>query len=257
MPEQITLAQPLGTDYYNIGVFNSNARIIETAINSLLGSSTSENNFRFYYYPETSSLFNIDTAPTGVHICNNLVDSSLTGTYPGDDTKQYFEVFSFIKDEYVQVQLYIDMTEGHNKMYIRSKQPETGETTTTWTAWTAVGDSSGGGTGGDSSFQVTYVSELDLESNSGVYICSSGSVINGTLPSGILDTTELQLISYGRDGSLNKTQLLTSILNGANKLYSRVKYSMNNTNYKWSAWKEIGADGGGGGSNIQVSTVIL
>lgn len=242
----VTLQKPLGSDIYNIDVFNANSTIIEEYLNRL--TNESDISFKIYYYPETSEVFNIDTAITGIHICSNLDPGNLQGIYPSEDSKWYFEVLSFIKANTLCCQIYIDMSEGHNKLYVRSKLPES-----TWTAWTTVGTGGGGGTtsGG---LDVIYTSEINLDtSDSGIYICSD-AIVTGTLPADMINSKLYQVINYGSGNGVPKSQIVTNIENGINKTYSRVMYKNESNNYVWSDWKE---QSGEGSSDIKVSVIEL
>lgn len=240
----ITLQKPLGTDIYDIDVFNSNFNIIETYLNQLISGSTS--GLKVYTYPGTSDMFNIDTAITGIHVCNNLDISNLSGTYPGDNNKWYFEVLSILSDTTASVQQYIDMTEEHNKLFIRSKLPNS-----TWTAWSEIGSGGGGGGGTTSGIEVMYVSSLNVDTtDSGIYMCD-GATITGILPTDLSSTKLIQVMSYGNGDNVAKTQIITNLANGENKTYSRVKYKNTAGNFVWSDWQV----GSGGGSNIEVSII--
>lgn len=248
----VVLQKPLGTDIYDIDVFNSNFTIIEKYLNQLVFDASS--GLKVYYYPETSETFNVDTATTGIHICNNLDVANLLGTYPGDNTKWYFEVLSFISETSVSVQLYVDMTEGHNRLYIRSKLPNA-----EWTGWTGTGSSSGGGGGGGgggttSGITVMYVSSLDLDTvDTGIFMCD-GAALTGTLPDKLGSTAQIQLICYGSGNDAIKTQVLTDVANGNDKMFTRVQYRTESGQFAWSTW--VAADSGSG-SDISISIVTF
>lgn len=247
----VVLQKPLGTDIYDIDVFNSNFTIIEKYLNQLVSDTSS--GLKVYYYPETSETFNVDTATTGIHICNNLDVANLLGTYPGDNTKWYFEVLSFISETSVSVQLYIDMTEGHNKLYIRSKLPNA-----EWTGWTGTGSSSGGGGGGGggttSGITVMYVSSLDLDTvDTGIFMCD-GAALTGTLPDKLDSTAQIQLICYGSGNDAIKTQVLTDVANGSDRMFTRVQYRTESGQFAWSTWVAVGS---GSGSDISISIVTF
>lgn len=246
----VVLQKPLGTDIYDIDVFNSNFTIIEKYLNQLVFDTSS--GLKVYYYPETSETFNVDTATTGIHICNNLDVANLLGTYPGDNTKWYFEVLSFISETSVSAQLYIDMTEGHNKLYIRSKLPNA-----EWTGWTGTGSSSGGGGGGGgttSGITVMYVSSLNLDTvDTGIFMCDGAALI-GTLPDKLDSTAQIQLICYGSGSDAIKTQVLTDVANGSDKMFTRVQYRTESGQFAWSTWVAVGS---GSGSDISISIVTF
>ena len=245
----VVLQKPLGTDIYDIDVFNSNFTIIEKYLNQLVSDTSS--GLKVYYYPETSETFNVDTATTGIHICNNLDVANLLGTYPGDNTKWYFEVLSFISETSVSVQLYIDMTEGHNKLYIRSKLPNA-----EWTSWTGTGSSSGGGGGGGTTSGITvmYVSSLDLDTvDTGIFMCD-GAALTGTLPDKLDSIAQIQLICYGSGNDAIKTQVLTDVANGNDKTFTRVQYRTESGQFAWSTWVAVGS---GIGSDISISIVTF
>lgn len=240
----VTLQKPLGSDVYNIDVFNSNSAIIEEYLNRL--TNESEIGLKVYYYPETAEVFNIDTAVTGIHICNNLDSGNMQGVYPSADSQWYFEVLSFIKTGMSCCQLYIDMSEGHNNLYVRSKLPDSA-----WTTWTTVGTGGGGGTTGGG-LNVIYTSEINLDtSDSGIYICSDATV-TGTLPAEMASSKLYQVINYGSGNGVPKSQTITNIENGSNKTYSRVMYKNESNNFVWSDWKEAS-----GAGNIEISLIEI
>lgn len=254
----VTLQKPLGSDIYNIDVFNANSAIIEEYLNRL--TNESDISFKVYYYPETSEVFNIDTAITGIHICSNLDPGNLQGTYPSEDSKWYFEVLSFIKADALCCQVYVDMSEGHNKLYVRSKLSNS-----TWTTWTAVGSGGGGGTTTDG-LQVIYASTIDLDNpKSGIYFCNSNTTIESSEiheegykhPKDITNSKQFQYIAYGDESTtVIKTQLFTNLDEGSNESYSRIKYKNSKGNFVWSNWKKLDS-GGSSTSDIKISLVEL
>lgn len=228
----ITLNKPLGTDIYDVNVFNQNFTIIEQYLNNF--QTDSDNSIYMYYYPEHSSVIDIDNLEPGFHICDDLLVENLKGTYPSDDSKVNFEVLSFGKDGTSKVQLYIDMSYSNNKVYIRSWI----QTGSAWTSWKDI--SSGLST---SSLEVTYVEGTNIDNTeNGIYFIENPQ---GTLPPDIT-TTNIQITTYG-ENEKNKTQLLTDLT--TNKVYTRVYNTDSNS---WSEWTLLGED-----TSFSVSVVNL
>lgn len=153
----ITLQKPQGTDIYNIDIFNQNSVIIEQYLNQFLGDT--DISLKVYHYPEFSSSINIDNLVTGVHICDNLQLTNMSGTFPntqedGTTTSNvYFTILDIgdTNSNSSKLQIYIDYSYDHNKIYLRRQILNTA----TWTNWF---DISGDGTSG-SEITLTLVNE--------------------------------------------------------------------------------------------------
>lgn len=226
----ITLNKPLGTDIYDINVFNQNSTIIEQYLNNF--QSNFNNSIYIYYYPGYSSVIDIDNLVAGFHICDDLLIENLKGTYPNDDSKVNFEILSFGKDETSKLQIYVDMSYSHNKLYIRSWT----KTENNWTEWKSISE---GSTSGD--LNIEYIDSYNINNlNSGIYFIKNPT---GDLPETI--TENIQITSYGETGK-SKTQTLIDINN--NNLYHRI-YDADSDS--WSIWKQDNEN------EIEVSVVNL
>lgn len=252
--ENIVLQKPLGTDIYDVQVFNANFKIIEEYLNRFY--KLTYDGLKVYYYPETAAVINIDAVATGIHVCDNLEYSSMSGNFPLD-RRWYFAVLS-INDEVdtkTRFQLYFDFCEDANNIYIRSWNIER----TSWTPWSILGSgggTGGGGTGGGdtgtSGLTVQYPKSIFLGSMvSGIYLRDKDTTtVSGDLPSGVSDTTNFQLTCYGiPDGDHIMTEHLVDLDTG--NVYMRRKIKNAAGAYFWSDWKQLNCTctGGGGGED--------
>lgn len=133
----IELQKPLGTDIYDIDVFNANSTTIENYLNQLVNSS--DISFKIYSYPKYNTAINIDDLIVGIHICNNLLASDITGTLPDPNSGIYFVILS-IKDDTSDYQIFFNASNSSNEIYIRSKIPNNDGTLSEWSDWKKLGE---------------------------------------------------------------------------------------------------------------------
>lgn len=230
----ISLQKPLGTDVYNIEVFNANSTIIENYLNSI--SSTIFSGLTVDY----PTVINIDNLTSSINICDNLVSGDMSGTFPDNILgKDNFIIVTYGKNESSLSQLYIDLTYSSNTLYFRSKI----KNDTDWSSWSEIGQDSGGGSSSQG-LNISYVSSINLDSTlSGIFICNNATVI-GEIPVAMANSKYFILESYG-DSNLNyKLQVLTDLDKGKNNQYIRSYYESTDNNYVWSSWTKINESGG-------------
>lgn len=230
----ITLQKPLGTDIYDVDVFNYNATIIEQFLNQLI----IDNNIsiKVYYYPETSTTFNIDTCKSGIHICDNMLYDNISGTFP-DSSKTHFVVMSLGEEnDYSTVQLLFDLSNSTKyKTYYRARLSGL----TDWSTWTGLGSGSGGSSEG---VQIIYTDEIDVDTvDTGIYVCQNATV-TGVMPEDMVDKTSFQISSYGDGENYPKFQTIINFIDG--KQYVRYKRKIESGEYAWTKWEEIGNEEG-------------
>lgn len=244
----ITLNKPLGTNIYDIAVFNANFSTIERYLNNF---ETQISEGIKVYYPST---INIDgKLESGIYICDNLQDSQLNGTFPsGIQGKQNFELVSYgEKGKSTVTQLFIDMTNysSTNNIYFRCYVQDVTEETISWSNWKSITSTNGGSSESQNVF-VKYPTSIDINNlDSGIYLCYNLTNIAGTFPNEVTNKSAFQIISYGDiDKESNiKTQVLTDLTNGNNISYTRCYYNTS-SGFTWSAWKLVNEGGGGGGT---------
>lgn len=255
MANKIVLQQPLGTDEYNVGVFNSNFQVIQDYLNLFNNQLTS--NLEVKYPTE----ININTISNGIYICDFTDESKATGTYPTDILgKQNFIVISYgLYQETSQVQFFADMTQSTNKTYVRYAKDNS-----EWSQWTELGN--GSGTSGDNDYVLQYPNTLNLNNinHTSIYVCSQ---FQGNIPwdnsyvspeSGIYATTNSScfIFHYGDESNLPIYQrfiMVSTDASGKCVEYTRFKNASKEQN-NWTAWKEVFS---GGSSDIEVSVVEI
>lgn len=256
----IELLKPLGSDIYDIGVFNQNATIIEKYLNQAVEFISEGSGIKCTYYPESSTEINIDNLPAGIHICDNLELADIQGTFPTEESKVNFEVLSFGKEDTSIFQMFVDLVSG--TLYARTQKPGSA-----FTAWAEIGEGGDNpdptpGGGGSVGLRVRYPSTIDLNNvASGIYICRGTEITGGSLPDKMAGATEFQLMAFGTPTSTG-TQTIIDMTDGKNAAYSRVRYiDKNSGTLTTSAWiAGMGgtsgtAGGGGSGSNIEITVV--
>lgn len=256
----IELLKPLGSDIYDVGVFNQNATIIEQYLNQAIEFISEGSGIKCTYYPESSTEINIDNLSAGIHICDNLELADIQGTFPTEESKVHFEVLSFGKEDTSNFQLFVDLVSG--TLYSRTQKP--GDAFTTWAEIGEGGDNPDPtpGGGGSVGLRVRYPSTINLDTvTSGIYICRGVEITGGSLPDKMTGATEFQLMSFGTPTSTG-TQTIIDMTDGKNAAYSRVRYIDKTSGaLTTSAWiAGMGgtsgtAGGGGSGSDIQISLI--
>lgn len=269
----ITLQKPLGTDIYNIGVFNANATIIEEYLNRF---STTILNGLSVSFPKA---INLDMLETSINICDGLTLENATGTFPANILgKANFMVTTFGTIGSSRAQFYSDLTYGNNKNFFRSKIKDEDE----WSDWSEVGSGSGGDVPGELDkileqiSQVFYMSDGSVDCmncNPGVYIGHLGKLkIANPSPEEVLNyqPTDFVFISLGKGSNKGQAennngvnaQLLIDYTQGnsIDNFYIRYDFyaSESGTDISHSSWRQIKLGGsGGGGGDITVSVVTM
>lgn len=259
MANNIVLQQPLGTDEYNVGVFNSNFQIIQDYLNKFDSQLTYSLEVK---YPTE---ININTINNGIYICDFTDESKATGTYPTDILgKQNFIVISYgLYQETNQVQFFADMT---NKTYVRYAKDNS-----EWSQWTELGN--GSGTSGDS-YILQYPNTLNLNNinRTSIYVCSQ---FQGNIPwdnsyispeSGVYATTNSScfIFHYGDESNSPIYQRFIMVNTDASGKYveytrfkniSKIMAGGQTTEQdSWTVWKEVSS---GESSDIKVSVVEI
>lgn len=227
----IKLLKPLGTDIYDIDVFNYNATTIETYLNKLVAGD--EISLKVYYYPKDSTTFNIDTCLSGVHICDNMLFDNISGTFPNESSKSNFEVMSLgSKPDSSTVQLLFDLSDTNKYItYFRAKLPNSND----WSSWVKIATGSGSTSEG---VQIIYTDEIDVdEVGTGIYMCKNATV-TGVMPAELIDKSMFQLISYGDDTNGPKTQTLIDLKHEPGTQYTRYKRQLPNGEWAWTKWEK-------------------
>lgn len=263
MADNIVLQQPLGTDEYNVGVFNANFQIIQDYLNKFNNQLVSSLEVK---YPTE---ININTINNGIYICDFTDESKATGTYPIDILgKQNFIIVSYgLYQETSQVQFFADMTQSKNKTYIRYAKDNS-----EWSQWTELGD--GNETSGGN-YVLQYPNTLDLNNinHTSIYVCSQ---FQGNIPwdnnnyispeSGVYATTNNScfIFHYGDESNLPIYQRFIVVnIDASGKCieYTRFKNVSKITadgqitkQDNWTVWEEVSSSGS---SDIEVSVVEI
>lgn len=249
----ISLAKPLGTDIYNVEVFNDNSTLIEQYINALLNAASS--GLEVHNYPAESITINIDTVAQGLHCCTDKVETNVGGTLPETAiSKQNFQLWCIGNKPDNVFQIFIDLTYAVNNIYVRTLQ----QNSTTWSIWEGLAKLSDISTA--AGYTINYVDDAESSINvdqitSGTYIISTGTagLVTGTLPDGVDATDKLLINSYGNMSNNLKMQNLYNLTVNPAVVFTRYKYLDTNGNYVWSEWEE----GTMGGGNVKISVVDL
>lgn len=274
----INLQQPLGTDIYNISVFNSNAQVIQDAVNTAqeaidLINSILPNKFPFSYITTTETdIDSVDltdgiyylsiqpsgTLPENIPSTNNIliisnINNSLSEYLLTSDGKLYQRtVTTSTVDSWKQitVQIVDNLTTQDENQALSAKQ---------------------GYILNNNKITLFYhnISNPDTNSinfdnaDSGIHICD-GTSISGTIPDFIsIDTsnpTNNNFIfeSYGKIG---ETAVLQRISNTRiSQQGTRVGYvDSTSSNWVWKEWLtiNIGETGGGGGGDSDIKLEIV
>lgn len=264
----ITLQQPLGTDIYNISVFNTNFQTIEDVINSLqdlVGEFEGDLDGKYPLTYITSNTTNIDsglqdgvyyltvtpsgTLPSGVTGPNSMIfvsningdtseflyapDGNIYHRYAGGDWKQLtVDIVDNLSSQERTAAL------SANQGYILNRDK--------------VGIYFKNDNTGNNSINIDNIT-------SGVYICD-GTSVTGTLPDYMSistttpDTNNFILESYGTTGSTSAVQYL----NDTKMDIQAVRFGyLNGSTWSWNTWNRVSFEGGDGGNAITLRWVDL
>lgn len=268
----INLQQPLGTDIYSITVFNSNAQIIQDAVNGLLTdvdeiNQILPNKYPFTYITSTST--NIDatnltdgiyyltvqpagTLPQNISSTNNIlivskVGSSLSEYLLTADGKLFHRVVSSSVGNWsiMTVQIVDNLTTEEADVALSANQGYILNKNKLNLVLLAS----------------TSSNQINLDNaDSGIYICD-GTTVSGTIPDFIsissTTATDNHFIfeSYGTIGETTVLQRISDSVTTAQG--TRIGYINSSSTWTWSAWTAYGSGGGGGGNTILLELVDL
>lgn len=244
----ITLQQPLGTDVYNVAVFNSNAQIVQDTINSILTAIDNINLVlpkKMPFINVTDNSFNIDenledgiyylsvlptgTLPQEAPAINNILIAigNSTQTLITSNSKIYQRVFDPLVDTD-----WISMTTN------------VVDDLTTQSATDSL-SANQGYILNNSKLSISYPEEIDLNSiEQGIYVCNKIVSVTGTVPSVVSTPIDFIFESYGKIG---ETPVFQSYLDIATNLqFSRFGNLSTDDTWYWTNWSTIEGGGGGG-----------
>lgn len=264
----ITLQKPLGSDVYNVGVFNENATEIEEVLNPLIENVNTileelPNKYYFkilqstdtinttlsngiYYLPTKT----VGTLPTGAATVNNII-ISIQGISANSSTQ------------------YLLTSDGQI-----FKRNTTGATMYSWTQMSAKVVDNLESTENSAAlsanqgrildklkFNIIYLStgesiDFDAIDKSGIYVCDGVSVSASELPSSLDFTTpEYNHFVFTHKGNItNHTVIEQNLTTDKNQQFVRTGVYDESIGYNWSEWLAVGS-GGGSGSDITLSIV--
>lgn len=275
----ITLQQPLGSDIYSIAIFNSNAQIIQEAINTLQTSVENINEIlpnKFQYFIVTDTSINIDstTLENGIYYMSNTPSGTLPDNLPSTNN---ILINSNLNDNLSQYLL-----SSNGKLYQRTV---TSNSIGTWGLMTVqivdsldIQDSqlalsaNQGYVLNKNKISIYYYNNNETDSldvdnvESGIYVCDNIQ-ITGTLPGYIIidndNPTNNHVIfeTYGNiDESIVVQYLIDKITQTQSTRLGYIDTTTATPNFIWTDWSRIniGESGGGGGdNNIRLELVEL
>ena len=268
----INLQKPLGTDIYAVSVFNSNAQIIQDAVNGLLTdveNIETELPKKYPFYIITSSTFNIDnisnlengiyylqTNPAGT-LPDNLPNTNniLINSKNGNNGSQYL----FTSNGIVYQR---DLTNSSVSAW-QTQSVTIVDNLTTQEANVALSAQQGYVLNQKKLdvFYYTTGNTIDFDNiASGLYICDNVNII-GTIPDFIYIVNNTNHFIFESYGKINQTSVIQRISNAEMTQQGiRVGYVGTDNTWIWSQWinYNLGNSGGGGGdSNIQLEIVTI
>lgn len=238
----ITLQQPLGTDIYNVEVFNQNSEIIENAINALQNNVDNLNIEivqKLPFVQVTDSNYNIDTiledgiyyfyvTPTG--ILPDISDTFfiLLSIKSTDSTQSTQIMFTNNSTHYRTV------TTSNVEDWLSLKVIEVENVLTSINVDNALSANQGRVLNDIKLDKYYYTNENEIDFNnisSGIYNCVNTQVTNA--PNNLSNTFILEV--YGESNAL-QTQIITNInSDGTSTKMSRYTY-LNGSSWQFSAW---------------------
>lgn len=273
----ISLQKPLGTDIYNVSVFNANSDAIETAVNSLLSDVANINEIlpkKYNFIQVLDSSVNIDR----VDLENGIyyLSVSPTGTIPENIPST--NNILIVNSENNKSSQYWFSSDG--KIFYR--EVNASSLNSTWTTLIAQvvdnlttedSDKSLSAKQGyvlnNTKLSIYVHNESNPDTNSlnfdgadfGIHICDK-TAVSGTIPDQLsIDSSDASnnhfiLQSFGIIGETVTMQIASDRTTAAQCL--RLGYVGADSNWSWTSWNIIGSGGGGGGSSdIQLELVEL
>lgn len=264
----INLRKPLGSDIYNVDIFNDNATDIEEALNPLIESVNTilEELPNKYYFKVLQSTDTINTTldngiyylpvqtvgtlPTGIATINNII-ISIQGTAANSST-QYLLTSDgqMFKRNTTGTTMY-DWTQMSAKVIDNLESTES----------SAALSANQGRILDESKFNIIYLNtgesiDFDAVDKSGIYICDGVSVSASDLPSSVDFTTpEYNHFVFTHKGNItNHTVIEQNLTTDKNQQFVRTGVYDESIGYNWSEWLAVGS-GGGSGSDITLSIV--
>lgn len=274
----ITLQQPLGSDIYSIAVFNSNAQIIQNAINTLQTSVENINEIlpnKFQYILVTDNSINIDNIDLedGIYYLSNTPAGTLPNNLPSTNN---ILINSNLNNNLNQ---YLLTSDG--KLYQRTV---TNNSIGTWGLMTVqivdnldTQDSqlalsaNQGYVLNTNKLSIYYYNDetnsLDVDNAEfGIYICDNIQ-ITGTLPEYIIidnDNPTNNHIIFETYGNVDSSTVVQYLIDSVTQSQStRLGYiDATTSNFIWTEWSRINIGKSSGGSagitsNIQLEIVDL
>nr|CAI9751287.1 tail protein [uncultured phage]CAI9752143.1 tail protein [uncultured phage] len=258
----ITLAQPLGTDVYNIEVFNNNAKIIETAVNE---QETDINNLAIQLSGKYNCYFSTPSLDTvlldGIYY---LKSKPAVATYPDGISDENNIVISLITNTGANLQTLLT---SDAKIYQRTVSGS--NTLTDWvTTTTAVVDNlvsnsvkdplsaNQGRILNETKLQVDYPSSLNLDqATTGLFICD-GTATTGNIPANTqISSTNATNNHYVLE-CFGKTQDTSVLQRLSDVTTSTVVYRFGSKNIEgnwvWASWQVLGTSGGTTEAKLQI-----
>lgn len=275
MADTVVLQKPLGTDVYNIEVFNSNSTEIEKYLNQALTNIQSINeqlaggitSNAIPYFNHLGKQLNIDM--TDIEFGIYLVEFNLLqGTLPimiGTNSYALFLNIPVVSGTIYQRLIPFNNDITYQRQFINEN----------WDAWTGVDavvqhfneitDQLGyirplsaklGLQLKENKFETFYPTVLDIDNpEQGIYVCDNIPTVslNGVFPANLISKEHFILINFGGKNGTSEFQLYTDLSYSINNIYIR---SRTKEELAWSVWTKVngGTDGGtGGGNELTVS----
>lgn len=274
----ISLQKPLGTDIYNISVFNANSDTIETAVNALLSDIVNINETlpkKYDFVQVLDSSVNIDKTDlkNGIYYISVFPEGTIPDNIPSTNN------ILIVNSENNKSSQYWFSSDG--KIFYREVNES--NLNSTWTTLIAqVADNlttedsykslsaKQGYILNNTKLSINIHNESNPDTNSlnfdnadfGIHICDK-TTVSGTIPNQLsIDSSDASnnhfiLQSFGIIGETTTMQIASDRTTATQCL--RLGYLDNTGNWSWTSWNIIGSSGGGGGggTNIQLEVVDL
>lgn len=274
MADTVVLQKPLGTDVYNIEVFNSNSTEIEKYLNQALTNIQDINeqlaggitNSTIPYFNHLGKQLNIDM--TGIEFGIYLVEFNLLqGTLPimiGTNNYTLFLNIPVVSGIIYQRLIPFNNDITYQRQFTNEK----------WDAWTGVDavvqhfdeiteqlgyirplSAKLGLQLKENKFETFYPTALDIDNpEQGIYVCDNipTASLNGTFPTNLISKEHFILINFGGKNSTSEFQLYTDLSYSINNIYIR---SRTKEELAWSIWTKVNGETSGGTSGGSEFTV--